>query len=125
MPTVIVAGHPWHFHSTTGKTTDRLQGITDTASRIEVTIIAIGAPMTADTSVKAIATMETIMMALGITANGSPMTGDITVSGGTLVVATVVGGIKCANPQRSPTGLKMTIRGIRRMNAPDGSFKKA
>lgn len=113
MHTVIMAGHPWDFHSTSGKITDRLQDITDTGSRIEVIIMAIGAPMTADTSIQAIATME-MCMAL-----------NITVTGESLIVATVVGDTKCANAQHAPKGLGWTIRGIHRMNAPDNPLKKA
>ena len=70
--------HPWRFHLTTGQNTGILQGITDTGSRTMVAIITIGAPMTADTSIKAIANMRA-GMAISTGGNGKPMTEDNTV----------------------------------------------
>ncbi len=93
MHTDIIVDHRWRFHSTTGKTTGTRQGIVDTGSRIAAAVIGIGTPMTVDTDLEAMAAMVT-GVAMDITGNGNPMTGDITMPEGAIIAVTAHGDTK-------------------------------
>jgi hypothetical protein len=93
MHTAIIADHPWHFHLTTGQNTGILHDITDTGTRTMAAIIASGDPMTADTSIKAIANMRA-GMAISTGGTGNPMTEDNTVTKAVVTAVTLEGDSK-------------------------------
>ena len=65
-------------------------------------MITIGAPMTADTRLKAFVTMGACM-AFEITGNGKPLAGDITMTGGANPAVTVDGDTKRTDPKHART----------------------
>ena len=83
-----------------------------------VAIIANGAPITADSSIKANAIMVTCM-AIAIPANGDPVTGDITVTAGAITAVAVDGDTRILILYHVLFDLGWTIRGICRINALD------
>ncbi len=88
-----------------------------------VAIITNGAPITADTSIKANAIMGTCM-AIAIPANGDPVTGDITVTAGAITAVAVDEDTRIPILHHASFGLRMDNPGHLQDECPGLSVKK-